>query len=178
MVTDDADLADRIRMLGNYGSREKYNHESVGYNSRLDPMQAAMLSVKLPMMDAWTARRQRIASIYSAALDGVPGLTLPSVAEGTEPVWHLYVVRHPRREALRDALAAQGVATGMHYPIANHRSGAFAGSFANARFPVTEEICETCLSLPIGPHLSEDDAREVAGLVKAAAHDLATVETS
>ncbi len=177
VVTDNAELADRIRMLGNYGSREKYNHESVGYNSRLDPLQAAMLSVKLPMMDAWNAQRRRIASIYSAALDGAPGLTLPSVAEGTEPVWHLYVLRHPRRDALKEALAARGVATGMHYPIANHRSGAFADSFASASFPVTEEICQTCLSLPIGPHLSEDDARAVADLVNTAAHDIATVET-
>lgn len=174
VVTDDGALAERIRMLGNYGSREKYNHESIGYNSRLDPLQAAMLSVKLPMLDAWNARRRQIASIYASALAGAPGLTLPVVAGGAESVFHLYVVRHPRRDALRDALAARGVATAMHYPIANHRSGAFADGFADAHFPVTEEICRTCLSLPIGPHLSEDDARAVAGLVNAAVHDLAS----
>lgn len=176
VVTDDGDLARRIRMLGSYGSREKYNHESVGYNSRLDPIQAAMLSVKLPMLDAWNARRQKIAAIYNEALAGAPGLTLPVVADGTQSAWHLYVLRHPRRDALRDALAARGVDTGMHYPIANHRSGAFANTFRDAHFPVTEEICRTCLSLPIGPHLSEDDARAIAERVNAAVNDLATLD--
>lgn len=173
VVTDDGDLARRIRMLGSYGSREKYNHESVGYNSRLDPLQAAMLSVKLSVLDAWNARRQKIAAIYHEVLAGAPDLTLPAVAEGTQSVWHLYVLRHPNRERLREALASRGVAAAMHYPIANHHSGAFSASFRHMRFPVTEEICRTCLSLPIGPHLSEDDARNIANIVKETVNDLA-----
>lgn len=173
VVTDDGDLATQIRMLGSYGSREKYNHESIGYNSRLDPLQAAMLSVKLPVLDTWNARRQRIAAIYNEILAGAPDLTLPAVAEGTQSVWHLYVLRHPNRERLREALASRGVAAAMHYPIANHHSGAFSATFREMRFPVTEGICRTCLSLPIGPHLSDDDARNIANIVKDTVNNLA-----
>lgn len=173
VVTDDDDLAASIRMLGNYGSKVKYEHEAVGYNSRLDPLQAAMMSVKLKRLDDWNARRQDIAAVYQSALAGSPGLTLPVIAEGTESVWHLYVVRHARRDALREALAARGVAAAMHYPIPNHQSGAFRDEFGHLSFPVTEEICRTCLSLPIGPHLSVTEAQEIAALVDEAARDLA-----
>lgn len=109
IVTDDDDLADAVRMLGNYGSREKYHHEIQGGNSRLDPLQAALLSVKLKHLDAWTQRRRAIAAVYNEALAGLPDLRLPGVAPGTDPVWHLYVLRHPRRDALRAALEADGV---------------------------------------------------------------------
>ena len=153
VVTNDADLADRMRMLSNYGSRVKYEHELAGGNSRLDPLQAAFLRVKLKHLDAWNARRREIAAIYNARLSGNGDLTLPGVAAGTDPVWHLYVVRHPARDALQKALAERGVPTALHYPIANHHSGAFKAEFAGASFPVTEAICSTCLSLPIGPHL-------------------------
>ncbi|MBE2276202.1 MAG: DegT/DnrJ/EryC1/StrS family aminotransferase [Rhodobacteraceae bacterium] len=172
IVTDDAELAERIRMLGSYGSREKYNHESIGYNSRLDPLQAAMLAVKLGVLEEWNARRREIAATYLDLLAGTPGLRLPATAPGTESVWHLFVVRHPHREALRAALAARGVGTVMHYPIPNHRSGAFSQSHGHLSFPVTDEICETCLSLPIGPHMSIADAREIAALVDDAARNL------
>lgn len=165
VVTDDAELADRVRMLANYGSREKYHHEFQGGNSRLDPLQAAALSVKLRYIDAWTARRREIAAVYTAALAGLPDLQLPGVAPGTDPVWHLYVLRHPRREALRAALEAAGVPTALHYPIPNHQSGAFAAEFAGQTFPVTEAICATCFSLPIGPHLSVADAEVIAGRI-------------
>ncbi len=172
VVTDDADLAERIRMLGSYGSREKYNHETVGYNSRLDPLQAAMLAVKLGVLEDWNARRREIAATYLDLLAGTPGLRLPAIAPGTESVWHLFVVRHPRREALREALAARGVGTVMHYPIPNHRSGAFSQSHGHLSFPVTDEICETCLSLPIGPHMSVAETREIAALVDDAVRNL------
>lgn len=165
VVTDDDDLADRVRMLGNYGAREKYHHETAGGNSRLDPLQAAFLSVKLRHLDGWTERRRAVAAIYDAGLADVPGLRRPGVAPGTAPVWHLYVIRHPRRDALRAALAARGVPTALHYPIANHHSGAFAAEYGHLSLPVTEEICATCLSLPMGPHLSEADAADIAGIV-------------
>lgn len=162
VMTDDDDLADAVRMLANYGARVKYEHESRGGNSRLDPLQAAFLSVKLRHLDAWNERRREIAVVYDAALADLPGLRLPVVAAGTNPVWHLYVVRHPRRDALRAALEQAGVPAALHYPIANHHSGAFRGEFGHLSLPVTEEICSTCLSLPIGPHLSVADAQEIA----------------
>jgi dTDP-3-amino-3,4,6-trideoxy-alpha-D-glucose transaminase len=165
LVTNDDDLADRVRMLGNYGSRVKYYHDLQGGNSRLDPMQAAFLSVKLKHLADWTQRRREIAAVYDAALSGLNELRLPQIAAGTEPVWHLYVVRHPRREALKAALEGLGVPTALHYPVPNHQSGAFRAEFGSMSFPVTEEICATCLSLPIGPHLSVADAQEIAARV-------------
>lgn len=166
VVTNDADLADKMRMLSNYGSKVKYHHEVAGGNSRLDPLQAAFLRVKLKHMDGWTARRREIAAVYSARLQGNGDLTLPGVAAGTDPVWHLYVVRHPLRDTLQKALAARGVPTALHYPIANHHSGAFKDDYGSASFPVTEAICASCLSLPIGPHLSVQDAEDIAGIVR------------
>jgi len=165
VVTDDAALADAVRMMANYGARVKYEHDIRGGNSRLDPLQAACLSVKLKHLDAWNDRRREIAAIYDAALSGLPGLRLPDTAPGTRPVWHLYVVRHPRRDALRAALEAAGVPTALHYPVPNHHSGAFRAEFGHLSLPVTEAICATCLSLPIGPHLSATDAQDIAGRV-------------
>jgi dTDP-3-amino-3,4,6-trideoxy-alpha-D-glucose transaminase len=165
VVTDDPELADAVRMLGNYGARVKYQHDSVGGNSRLDPLQAAFLSVKLRHADAWTTRRQEIAAIYDAELSGLDGLRLPQQAAGTQSSWHLYVVRHARRDDLRTALAARGVQSALHYPVPNHQSGAFAAEYGHLSFPVTEAICATCLSLPIGPHLSVTDAQEIAAIV-------------
>lgn len=165
MVTDDADLADAVRMLGNYGARIKYEHETAGGNSRLDPLQAAFLSVKLRHLDGWTATRRAIAEAYDAALGDVPDLRLPMPSAGTQSAWHLYVVRHPKRDALKEALAACGVQAALHYPHTNHHSGAFADTLGHMSFPVTEEICATCLSLPIGPHMSAQDASEIAHIV-------------
>ncbi len=165
MVTDDAELADAVRMLGNYGARVKYQHESAGGNSRLDPLQAAFLSVKLRHLDGWTETRTAIADVYTGALSNVPGLRLPKLAPDTRSAWHLYVVRHAQRDALKDALAEKGVHAALHYPHTNHHSGAFADQFGDMSFPVTEEICATCLSLPIGPHLSVGDAGEIAKIV-------------
>jgi len=172
VVTDDANLADAVRMLSNYGSRVKYQHDRVGGNSRLDPLQAAFLSVKLRHTDAWTKRRQEIAAVYDAALTGLEGLRLPKEAAGTQSAWHLYVVRHARRDDLRHALAALGVPTALHYPVPNHQSGAFAADFGHLSLPVTEEICASCLSLPIGPHLSLGEAQEIAALVAQAVQSL------
>jgi dTDP-4-amino-4,6-dideoxygalactose transaminase len=172
MTTADPALAAAVRSLGNYGAQEKYRHDRLGFNSRLDPLQAAMLRVKLAHLPAWTARRQAIAAIYTAALAEVPGLTLPTRRPEAGPgahVWHLYVVRHPRRDALRAALDAAGVETGLHYPEPIHRSGAFAATHGHLAFPATEAICATALSLPIGPHLTEADAAAIAARVAEAA---------
>lgn len=166
LVTSSLELADRVRMGGNYGSHVKYDHQEQGGNSRLDPLQAAFLSAKLARLDDWTARRRAIAGIYLEMLEGLPELTLPGVPPHSLPVWHLFVIRHPQRDVLRARLLERGVPTALHYPIANHQSGAFRAEYGHLALPVTEEICRTCLSLPIGPHLSREDATDIAGILR------------
>ncbi|HYG27037.1 MAG TPA: DegT/DnrJ/EryC1/StrS family aminotransferase, partial [Caulobacteraceae bacterium] len=162
VTTDRADLADRIRVLRNYGSREKYVNEVKGVNSRLDPIQAAILRVKLPRLDAWNQRRRDIAARYGEALRG-RGLTLPAVLEGAEPVWHLYVVRSPERGALQARLKGAGVGTLIHYPIPPHMQAAYRDlAYAPGDLPIARQLADEVLSLPIGPHLSPADVKTVA----------------
>ena len=164
VTTDDAALADRVRRLRNYGSARRYEHVEVGYNSRLDELQAAVLRVKLAALDEWNARRATIASRYLAELGA--HVTLPAVRLGAEPSWHLFAVRHEERDALRGHLDAAGVQTLIHYPIPPHRQGAYAGtSLADAQLPVSDAIADTVLSLPIGPHVSDDDVGRVIAAV-------------
>jgi dTDP-4-amino-4,6-dideoxygalactose transaminase len=173
VTTDDADLADRVRRLRNYGSTVKYHHDERGANSRLDELQAALLRVKLRHLDAWNARRAALAARYAAALAGVAGLSLPAVLDGAEPVWHLYVVRHGRRDALQQHLARAGVASLVHYPIPPHRSQAYRdGRWRGHDLAVAERLAQECLSLPIGPHLSPADADRVADAVACFAEPL------
>lgn len=168
VTTDDPELAERIRVLRNYGSRVKYVHEVPGVNSRLDEMQAAVLRVKLGRLDEWNARRRAIAEVYDAALDGC-GAVLPHVPEWAEPVWHLYVVRTPRRDELQRSLAEQGIGTLVHYPTPPHLQGAYRSlGMGPGAFPLSEQIHREVLSLPIGPHLAVEDARFVADAVRAA----------
>lgn len=150
VTTRDPDLAAAVRRLGNYGSDRKYVHDERGLNSRLDPMQAAVLSVKLRHLDDWTARRRALAAAYSRALSG-SDLILPQVPDWADPVWHLYVVRHPDRAGLQARLAEAGIATMIHYPTACHRQRAFA-DMAHLRLPLAETLAATVLSLPMGPH--------------------------
>ncbi|HLX94889.1 MAG TPA: DegT/DnrJ/EryC1/StrS family aminotransferase [Verrucomicrobiae bacterium] len=164
VTTDDASLADRVRLLRNYGSRKKYYNEVKGYNSRLDELQAAFLRVKLAKLDAWNGRRRIVAASYLTELNGASGLTLPFVPEWAEPAWHLFVVRHPRRNDLQTRLTEAGIGTLIHYPVPPHLSGAYAeAGWARGTFPVAETMAETVLSLPLGPHLSADEAGYVAG---------------
>lgn len=166
VTTSDPELAARIRMLRNYGSSTKYVHEMQGYNSRLDPIQAAVLSVKLAHLDEWNGRRRRIAASYLDALRGT-ALTLPSVPEWAEPVWHLFVVRHPHRDALQKTLAEAGVGTLIHYPIAPHRQAAFA-DMAGLALPISERMHAGVLSLPIGPQMTEAQLHRAIEAVTAA----------
>jgi dTDP-4-amino-4,6-dideoxygalactose transaminase len=153
VTTNDADLAERIRVLRNYGSRVKYVNDVQGYNSRLDPLQAAILRVKLAHLDEWNARRKAIAAQYQAGL-GNCGLILPFVPEWADPVWHLYVVQHPQRDALQKSLADAGVGTLIHYPIAPHMQDAYAyAGWKLGAFPLAERMAGQVLSLPVGPHL-------------------------
>ena len=169
VTTNDAQLADRIRVLRNYGSRVKYVNEVQGYNSRLDPLQAAILRVKLAHLDEWNARRSAIAARYQQGLAGC-GLTLPHVPEWAEPVWHLYVVQHPQRDALQNQLGEAGIGTLIHYPIAPHRQQAYAqAGLAQGAFPMAERMADQVLSLPIGPHLKAEQVAVVIGAAKKAA---------
>ncbi len=166
VVTDDAELADRVRVLRNYGSRVKYHNEVKGFNSRLDELQAALLRVKLAKLDEWNARRQTVAARYLEALGEESDLTLPSVPGWAEPVWHLFVVRHPEREALQRHLADMGIGTLVHYPVPPHLSEAYAGEgWLPEDFPVAEALAGDVLSLPMGPHLEPEAAELVAGIV-------------
>ena len=166
VTTTDAQLADRIRVLRNYGSRVKYVHEVQGYNSRLDPLQAAILRVKLAHLDEWNARRSAIAARYQQGLVGC-GLALPDVPTWAEPVWHLYVVQHPQRNALQQKLGEAGIGTLIHYPIPPHLQSAYAAlGYDQGSFPVSENIHNEVLSLPIGPSMSLSDAEQVIEAVR------------
>ena len=166
VTTSDPAIAQRLRSLRNYGSTEKYVHDEIGWNSRLDELQAALLSVKLRRLAEFNARRVQVARRYDEELAG-SGLTLPTTADWASPVWHLYVVRTPDRDALRDHLAAAGVETGVHYPVPPHRQPAFAGTpLADAHLPVAETFAREVLSLPIGPHLSPAEQGRVIDAVR------------
>lgn len=168
ITTDDAELAHRLDMLRNYGSQRKYENEIVGFNSRLDELQAAFLSVKLPRLDHDNARRQAIAARYSEGLADLEGLVLPFVPAQAEPVWHLYVVRTPRRDALQEHLKARGIGTLIHYPVAPHMQEAYADlGFERGSFPIAEMIHDQVLSLPIGPTMADDEVDRVIEAVGA-----------
>ncbi|WP_291931486.1 DegT/DnrJ/EryC1/StrS family aminotransferase [Limnohabitans sp.] len=168
VTTNDAHLTERMRLLRNYGSRVKYVNEVQGYNSRLDPVQAAILRVKLAHLDEWNARRSAIAKCYQTGLTEC-GLTLPHVPDWAEPVWHLYVVQHPQRDSLIKKMSNAGIGTLIHYPIPPHLQHAYAkASYRAGQFPIAEKIANNCLSMPIGPHLAIEKACTVVETVKLA----------
>jgi dTDP-4-amino-4,6-dideoxygalactose transaminase len=155
VTTNNSELADKIRLLRNYGSRVKYENEIKGYNSRLDELQAAFLRVKLAKLDEWNARRISVAMHYLETLSQNPNLTLPFVPDWAEPVWHLFVVRHPNRYNLELHLQQNGIATLIHYPIPPHLSDAYSKKHSNlGSFPVAERLSKEILSLPMGSHIS------------------------
>lgn len=154
ITTDDAEIAERIRALGNYGSRVKYVNDVQGFNSRLDPIQAAALRVKLKVLDEWNIRRAVIAHRYQTELTGA-GVTLPFVPDWAEPAWHLYVVQHPQRDALQKELGEAGIGTLIHYPIPPHLQQAYASAgYVKGQLPIAEQMAKQLLSLPMGPHLT------------------------
>jgi dTDP-4-amino-4,6-dideoxygalactose transaminase len=162
VTTNDAALAERIRVLRNYGSEVKYYNRYKGFNARLDELQAAFLRVKLQHLDRWNERRRERAHEYLAGLKDCPDLILPFVPDWGEPVWHQFVVRHPAREALRENLARAGIGSLIHYPIPPHLSEAYADmGHKPGAFPRAEELARTVLSLPMGPHLSREQAAYV-----------------
>lgn len=167
VTTSDDALADRLRTLRNYGSRIKYHHEEAGTNSRLDELQAAFLRAKLPSLDADNARRRAIAQRYLEGLSGITDVELPPVPSHCIPAWHLFVVRHPRREQFARRLAEAGVGVMIHYPIPPHKQKAYADlAVAEGSLPRTESLHEQVLSLPMGPHLSDEQVDEVIRAVR------------
>ena len=169
VMTDDDALAAEVRALRNYGSEVKYHHPKMGFNSRLDPIQAAILGVKLQHLSAWTRARRAAAERYDRLLADVDGVRRPVTPAGTEPVWHLYVVRVPERDRVMEAMRAAGVGVGVHYPVPCHLQGAFAKlGHARGDFPVAEEAAETMLSLPMFPEIAEAQQEEVVRALRAA----------
>lgn len=166
VTTNDPDLAEKIRVLRNYGSSRKYVNDCIGYNSRLDELQAAFLRVKLAHLDEWNARRVALAEFYTRQFQDTD-LVLPQLAAGCESVWHLYVVRTRERERLQQHLQAQGIGSLIHYPIPPHRQDAYTYlGFGGGAFPLSERMAEEVLSLPFGPHLSVDQAGRVVAALK------------
>ena len=167
VTTDDDALADRLRVLRNYGSRVKYVNEVQGVNSRLDEIQAAVLRAKLPVLDEWNTRRARVAARYTKAFADLP-LALPVSPPGMTHAWHLYVVRTAERDELRAWLAERGIETLIHYPIPPHRQQAYAElAFRADAFPIANSIHDEVLSLPMGPHLTASQQDRVVEAVGA-----------
>lgn len=169
VTTQQAEIADKLRVLRNYGSRVRYHNEVVGYNSRLDELQAGFLRVKLNCLPDWNQRRAKLAGIYLEELADVPGLQIPFVPDWAEPVWHLFVVQCEGRDSVRKSLEEAGVQTLIHYPIPSHLSGAYADlKIPKGSFPIAEKMADSLISLPIGPHHEPDDILYVAHNLKQA----------
>ncbi len=162
VVTNDGAIAERVRMLRNHGQRQKYVHHIEGGCRRLDNLQAAVLGVKLPHLDAWNTARRRAAKLYDELLAGIPGVVTPYVSPEVEPVYHLYVVQVPERDRVQEALKATGVETGIHYPIPLHEQPAYAHmGHMPQDFPISQRLGPRILSLPMFPELSEDQIQHV-----------------
>ena len=169
VTTTDPEIARRVRVLGNYGSSKRYVNEVRGVNSRLDPISAAALRVKLKYLDQWNARRSQIARIYRAELEGAE-IILPHVPDWAEPAWHLYVIQSANRDRLQQYLGERGIQTLIHYPIPPHLQDAYKDLECPAgSFPIAEQLAKQILSLPMSPHLSGESARAVARAVRESA---------
>ncbi len=167
VTTGDDEVADRVRMLRFHGSRDKQSFEAVGYNSRLDEIQAAILRVQLPSLAAWAAGRRSAARHYAEA--GLGDLvTLPAPAEGAEPAWHLYVIRHADADALAAALGERGIGSKAYYRTPVHRQPAMRPYADGVLLPATDEVARTHLALPMSPALTAGQAAEVTDAVRAA----------
>ncbi len=167
VTTSDDALAAKVRTLRNYGSKERYHHEVKGINSRLGELQAAFLRAKLPHLAQWNARRSHLAELYLNGLRGVGDLVFPVVPNWSKPVWHLFVVRTGTRDALRDHLSKNDIATQIHYPIPPHLSGAYRdGGWKAGDFPLTEALAREILSLPLGPHHTEAQVQHVIAAIR------------
>ncbi len=158
IVTDSIELTERLRMLRNYGSAKKYHHDILGTNTRLDEIQAALLRVKLQHLDTWNLSRQKIAQQFTEGLSGIADVRTPIVPDWADPVWHLYVIRHPKRDILLDRLQKLGIQCQIHYPIPVHKTKAYEHAvLSDMNYTNSENWANNCLSLPIAPYLSEQE---------------------
>ena len=164
VVTDDEDLYDKLKLLRNYGQRDRYVHEIKGLNSRLDELQAAVLRVKLKKLNEWNLQRIKLAGYYDELILNKDVVKLPRV-DGFTNVYHLYVIRHPRRDELMQYLAKNGVQTLIHYPIPIHLQRSYAELGAKGDFPVSEKACNEVLSLPLYPELKEAELEYISDLI-------------
>jgi dTDP-4-amino-4,6-dideoxygalactose transaminase len=167
VTTGDEAIAQKIRVLRNYGSQKKYYNETAGHNMRLDELQAALLSVKLKYLAGWTAERQQLARWYDAALNGIGDVVTPAIAPGATHVYHLYVIRTARRDALQQYLQQQGIGTLIHYPVPPHLQQAYKHlGYKKGDFPIAEQLANTCLSLPIYPGLQQQQVMYIASTIQ------------
>lgn len=169
VVTDDDDLAARLRLLHNHGQEVKYEHLVVGYCDRLDNLQAAVLGVKLPHLDDWNAARRERAAFYDECLANVPGIVTPQIAADNESVYHLYVIRvtDGRRDALQSFLGEAGIASGLHYPIPVHLQEAYADlAHKPGDFPISEQLASQGLSLPMFAEMNDEQGTYVVNKIR------------
>ncbi|MCL4867903.1 MAG: DegT/DnrJ/EryC1/StrS family aminotransferase [Anaerolineae bacterium] len=171
VVTNNPAVAERLKMLRQYGWRERYISDIAGYNSRLDELQAALLRVKLAHLEQFNEARRRLAAAYQEQLAGLP-LTLPIIQPGCEPVFHLYVIQSGQRNELQKYLANQGIGTAIQYPVPVHRQPAYhrLGYAANS-LPITEQVCGRILSLPLHPHLTQKQISRVSQTIRSFYHN-------
>jgi dTDP-4-amino-4,6-dideoxygalactose transaminase len=163
VVTNSEEIAQRVKMLQNHGSRKKYNHEIEGLNSRLDTLQAAILRVKLRYLDRWNQKRKDIASLYNSLLKVAKGVARPKIRQGSDHVFHLYVIRIKERDPLREHLERSGISTGIHYPIPLHLQPAYGYlGITQGAYPIAEMVAKEILSLPMYPELQEEEVNVVA----------------
>lgn len=166
VTTNDAELARKVRMMRDHGSEKRYYHEMLGWNGRLDELQAAVLRVKLPHLEHWNALRRQHAATYQRALAG-SGVQTPHAAAYNQHVYHLYVIRLAQREALRAWLNERGIGTGIHYPVPTHLQQSFASAgYALGSLPVTEQVAGEVLSLPMYPELTDEQIKGVAAAIR------------
>ena len=165
VLTNDDAVADRVRTLRNYGSRVKYEHEQAGVNSRLDELQAAFLREKLRVLESWNEQRRRLASLYDQGLRGLYGLQLPAVPSWALPVWHLYVIATPKREALRAHLEQCGIGTVIHYPKPPHLQSCYS-AFSGCDLSLATRLAGEVLSLPMSPDMTDAEVAEVVSAVR------------
>jgi dTDP-4-amino-4,6-dideoxygalactose transaminase len=169
VLTDSAEAAAHMRMIRDHGSPRKYEHEILGFNSRMDALQAVVLSSKLHRLDKWNEGRRTAAARYDEMLAEIPGIVLPRTMEGNEHAWHLYVVRLSNRDRILEELQAAGVGAGIHYPVPVHLTGAYAGlGYAEGAFPVAERASREILSLPIFAEITPEQQERVVSVLRAA----------
>lgn len=165
ITTNDEELYKKVKALANYGSDRKYHHIYKGTNSRLDEIQAAVLDIKLKYLDSDNAKRREISKYYRENIKN-PKIILPKVYDELAHVWHIFAIRTPNRDELQTYLEKQGIQTNIHYPTPPHKQGAYK-EWANASYPITEEIHRTILSLPISPVMTEQEVKKVVEVLNA-----------